>query len=186
MTRSGPLLSSLYEAVEVASVDAFQGREKDYVLLTCVRSNQHQGIGFLSDPRRLNVALTRARYDVKGGCGLCMLVDCMGLQRGAVCKYGLYTKQPSFIAHYSIVSHHHATSYIIMHHYTLLHITTPHHHYTPPLHITTPHHTTTPPHHTTTAMVSSSWATPRCLPSSPSGMHSSLISRKKGAWQRGP
>lgn len=31
--------------------------------MSCVRSNEHQGIGFLNDPRRLNVALTRARYE---------------------------------------------------------------------------------------------------------------------------
>jgi len=53
---------SSYAEIEIASVDSFQGREKDFILLTCVRSNQNQGIGFLNDPRRLNVALTRARY----------------------------------------------------------------------------------------------------------------------------
>lgn len=64
MQFNGSLKKELYKDVEVASVDAFQGREKDYIILSCVRSNEHQGIGFLSDPRRLNVALTRAKYGV--------------------------------------------------------------------------------------------------------------------------
>ena len=55
------LLLWFWQEIEVASVDAFQGREKDFIILSCVRSNEHQGIGFLNDPRRLNVALTRAR-----------------------------------------------------------------------------------------------------------------------------
>jgi DNA polymerase III delta prime subunit len=54
------LLADLPE-VEIDSVDGFQGREKDAVVFTMVRSNAEGEIGFLNDTRRTNVALTRAR-----------------------------------------------------------------------------------------------------------------------------
>jgi ATP-dependent RNA/DNA helicase IGHMBP2 len=47
--------------LETDSVDGFQGREKEAVLITLVRSNPNGEIGFLSDIRRMNVAMTRAR-----------------------------------------------------------------------------------------------------------------------------
>jgi superfamily I DNA and/or RNA helicase len=49
------------EGLEIDTVDAFQGREKEAVLVSLVRSNVDQALGFLEDVRRMNVAMTRAR-----------------------------------------------------------------------------------------------------------------------------
>jgi ATP-dependent RNA/DNA helicase IGHMBP2 len=49
------------DELEIDTVDGFQGREKEAVILSLVRSNTRNEIGFLADVRRMNVALTRAR-----------------------------------------------------------------------------------------------------------------------------
>ncbi|MFA5975525.1 MAG: AAA domain-containing protein [Elusimicrobiota bacterium] len=48
-------------SIEIGSIDGFQGREKEVVILSLVRSNHRGEVGFLGDTRRMNVGMTRAR-----------------------------------------------------------------------------------------------------------------------------
>lgn len=47
--------------IKVQTIDSFQGQEKDIIYISLARSNNEQQIGFLSDVRRMNVAMTRAK-----------------------------------------------------------------------------------------------------------------------------
>ncbi|MFT5128283.1 MAG: ATP-dependent RNA/DNA helicase IGHMBP2 [Rhodothermales bacterium] len=55
------LLQDRLPEIEVCSIDGYQGRECDIVILSFVRSNPERTLGFLADTRRMNVAMTRAR-----------------------------------------------------------------------------------------------------------------------------
>ncbi len=56
-----PHMEGLRAAISINTIDGFQGQERDVVYISLVRSNAKHEIGFLSDYRRMNVAMTRAR-----------------------------------------------------------------------------------------------------------------------------
>ncbi|KAF8428287.1 SEN1 N terminal-domain-containing protein [Tirmania nivea] len=51
----------IVDAIEFNTTDAFQGREREVIIFSCVRASPFGGVGFLSDIRRMNVGLTRAK-----------------------------------------------------------------------------------------------------------------------------
>ena len=82
------ILRNSLENIEIATVDGFQGREKDAIVISMVRSNDRHEVGFLEEFRRLNVAITRAKMMV------CIVMDCdtVGAESSPVflknlCKY---------------------------------------------------------------------------------------------------
>ena len=54
-------LEPLHKLITINTVDAFQGQERDVIAISFVRSNDKGEVGFLSDIRRTNVAMTRAK-----------------------------------------------------------------------------------------------------------------------------
>jgi superfamily I DNA and/or RNA helicase len=61
LVERSPVLNNYNNSISVNTIDSFQGQERDIVYISMTRSNQDNRIGFLSEIRRMNVAMTRAR-----------------------------------------------------------------------------------------------------------------------------
>jgi len=61
MVQSNSELGDVAAAITVNTIDSFQGQERDAIFISLTRSNTDNTIGFLSELRRMNVAMTRAR-----------------------------------------------------------------------------------------------------------------------------
>jgi len=71
----------ILDEIDTNTTDAFQGREAEIIIFSCVRANKGGGVGFLSDVRRMNVGLTRAKSS------LWVLGDSRSLEQGEFWRY---------------------------------------------------------------------------------------------------
>lgn len=72
-------LRRMRHLITINTVDGFQGQERDVIFISMVRSNEDGTVGFLSELRRMNVAMTRARYS------LCIVGD-----KDTLCRHPFY------------------------------------------------------------------------------------------------
>ena len=88
-------LKGRYPNINVNTVDGFQGGENDIVIVSCVRANFEKQIGFLKDFRRLNVAITRAKFSliILGNKATLMRSDIAELVADADARKLLYTEE---------------------------------------------------------------------------------------------
>ena len=61
LAEASAVMARVYSSITINTVDAFQGQERDVIVISFVRSNDKGEVGFLADIRRTNVAMTRGR-----------------------------------------------------------------------------------------------------------------------------
>ncbi|KAJ2105889.1 hypothetical protein IW146_008027 [Coemansia sp. RSA 922] len=95
------LMQERYSDLEIGSVDGFQGREKEAVILSMVRSNPNKDAGFLKDYRHINVAITRAKRH------LCIVADSSTASHGNSFLQALFThlKAKAFVCPPTTLNH---------------------------------------------------------------------------------
>jgi hypothetical protein len=86
---------SMLANVVIATIDSYQGQENDYVVLSLVRSNDEGNLGFISNPQRMLVALSRARLQ------LTVVCNCTTLAVSAHSQWGTFLK-----SHYNVQGIH--------------------------------------------------------------------------------